>query len=391
MRRGIDHGDVVALPVRHVDARQRAGDRRAQLARRRSRCRGWSGSATRRHAGHRLPTAGGRRDAVRAARPPADGASRHTSGAPSDDEATARDRHVDHEPSTLSSGCALCGSRPRSASRSARRPAGPAPRSRGAGRRPRRRPSARRSRAGGRRAPARVERPASARCRRAPAWRAELAVAEPRGAQRLRRNSSAVAAVVLLDACARTGVAAHSRFSRAATAFWPRLVAAVVAEQHDVAEAVQRASCAPRPRAALLESVLRDRDRAREAHVPGRRRDRRLPARRRSPARPARCRARAAMRSASTCARDVVLAERHVRAVLLGAADRDDDRGLAGRQRVAHLGPGQLLELDAGRRGVRQAGETDGGKDGEEQGAAHAAFYAKATQAASAARGAVRR
>ena len=46
----------------------------------------------------------------------------------------------------------------------------------------------------------------------------------------------------------------------------------------------------------------------------------------------------------------VVLAERHVRAVLLGAADRHDDRRLAGLDRIAHLGPRELLDQQARRR-----------------------------------------
>ena len=71
-----------------------------------------------------------------------------------------------------------------------------------------------------------------------------------------------------------------------------------------------------------------------------------LPARRRPPARRARC--RAARRSAPRGPwRAVVLAERHVRAVLLGAADRHDDRRRAVRDGVAQLGPGQVLEEHA--------------------------------------------
>jgi hypothetical protein len=41
---------------------------------------------------------------------------------------------------------------------------------------------------------------------------------------------------------------------------------------------------------------------------------------------------------------DVVLAEDHVRAALLRAADRDDDRRLAGLHRIAQLGPGELFD-----------------------------------------------
>ena len=67
---------------------------------------------------------------------------------------------------------------------------------------------------------------------------------------------------------------------------------------------------------------------------------------------------------------DVVLAERHVRPALLGAADRHDDRRPAGGDRVAHLGPGHLLEEDrrlggAGRR--RQQQRQDEGDDGNDR------------------------
>ena len=55
----IDHVDVVGLHVRHVDARQRARHRRAQLARAASRCRGCAGSGT-----------GGMPGTVSTARPP---------------------------------------------------------------------------------------------------------------------------------------------------------------------------------------------------------------------------------------------------------------------------------------------------------------------------------
>ena len=59
----------------------------------------------------------------------------------------------------------------------------------------------------------------------------------------------------------------------------------------------------------------------------------------------------------------IVLAQRHVRPVLLRPPDRHDDRGLARAHEVAHLRPRQLLEEDgvrglggrSGRAGQRQA------------------------------------
>ena len=57
---------------------------------------------------------------------------------------------------------------------------------------------------------------------------------------------------------------------------------------------------------------------------------------------------------------DVVLAQRHPWAVLLGAADRHDDRRLAGGDAVAKLGPGQIVDEDAGR--LRLGDRTGGGE-----------------------------
>ena len=57
---------------------------------------------------------------------------------------------------------------------------------------------------------------------------------------------------------------------------------------------------------------------------------------------------------------DVVLAERHVRPALLGAADRNDHRRRAGADVVAQLGPGQILEEDRLRR--RRAGRIGEGE-----------------------------
>jgi len=43
----------------------------------------------------------------------------------------------------------------------------------------------------------------------------------------------------------------------------------------------------------------------------------------------------------------VVLADRHVRPVLLGAADRDDRNRLARGELIAQFGPGQLFDVHA--------------------------------------------
>ena len=51
----------------------------------------------------------------------------------------------------------------------------------------------------------------------------------------------------------------------------------------------------------------------------------------------------------------VVLSQHHVGPVLLGPTGGDDHRCAAGSQRVAHLGPGELLE----KHGVRRLGQDD--------------------------------
>jgi hypothetical protein len=72
------------------------------------------------------------------------------------------------------------------------------------------------------------------------------------------------------------------------------------------------------------------------------------------------------MRPASNCAR-----KRHVRAVLLGAADRNDDRALARTQRVAHLGAAQVLQVHAGRRGAKGRRMQPEAQQGGGKGKAH--------------------
>ncbi len=59
----------------------------------------------------------------------------------------------------------------------------------------------------------------------------------------------------------------------------------------------------------------------------------------------------------------IVLAQRHVRAALLGGAHRDDDGRGARLQRVAQLGPGEVLEIEAARRGLGAGSEAKGRED----------------------------
>ena len=67
---------------------------------------------------------------------------------------------------------------------------------------------------------------------------------------------------------------------------------------------------------------------------------------------------------------EIVLADRHVRAVLLAAADKDDRGTLAGGDRVAHFRPGQVVDPDRARlraRGRRDDRGQQCGKHRDEQ------------------------
>ncbi len=92
----------------------------------------------------------------------------------------------------------------------------------------------------------------------------------------------------------------------------------------------------------------RNADRSREAHVPGRGIDPSL-----GDVGDDRRHQRVAQRARDLLGErtraNVVLAERHVRAVLLGSADGHEDRGRAGGDPVAQLGPGEVLDEYAAR------------------------------------------
>jgi len=78
-----------------------------------------------------------------------------------------------------------------------------------------------------------------------------------------------------------------------------------------------------------------------------------------------------------------VLAQRHVRSALFGAADGDEDRGLTGKDPVAQFRPGELFEKNGIRRLRRHArrGEQQQAPDEQrdQHGEGHAAFYAIAS------------
>lgn len=120
-------------------------------------------------------------------------------------------------------------------------------------------------------------------------------------------------------------------------------VAAAVTNQHDVREAVhaEAACCVFHD---LHENVLRQCDGAGKLHVPGRRvhRSFRHVGHHRGHQRIAQPRGDAA---GGVLDDHVVLAEHHVRPVLLRAAGGHDDRGVAIRQGIAHLDPGELLQV----------------------------------------------
>src|SRR5262249_43416120 len=120
------------------------------------------------------------------------------------------------------------------------------------------------------------------------------------------------------------------------------LVGAMIAEEDDVAEAGLPE--APRGKfERLVESLLRYGDRAGEAHMGSRRRNRTLRDIRyhRRNERVPKCSSDLFGQIADS---RIVLAERHMRAVLLGAADRNDDCRLAGAHQIAQLDPSQLFE-----------------------------------------------
>ena len=132
-----------------------------------------------------------------------------------------------------------------------------------------------------------------------------------------------------------------------------RLVAAAVPDEHDVAETVD-GEAPGRGFENALEDRLRNRDRSRVAHVPGRRGE---PAFRHvgQHGRHQGATEGAGDRCAERLHPDVVLAERHVRSILFGASRRHDDGGGSGSDEIPHFRPGQLLEEDGGR-GLRPAG-----------------------------------
>jgi hypothetical protein len=63
---------------------------------------------------------------------------------------------------------------------------------------------------------------------------------------------------------------------------------------------------------------------------------------------------------------DVVLAERHVRPALLGAAHRHDDGRAAGGDGVANLRPGHVLEEDRRLGGAGSRGEEQREQEGDD-------------------------
>ena len=113
-------------------------------------------------------------------------------------------------------------------------------------------------------------------------------------------------------------------------------------------------SCAPPP-SSTASNAATGTETCRQAHV-RRSADRCRPrAHRPAPARPARGRA-ARDPPGQHAHAHVVLAERHVRAVLLGAADRHQHGRARRRDALAQLDRGQLLEPHAGGRCMRHAG-----------------------------------
>ena len=125
------------------------------------------------------------------------------------------------------------------------------------------------------------------------------------------------------------------------------LVVARIADQHDVGEAglAEAATCRVEQ---AFEGRVGNRDRSGVAHMAGRRRDGAL----------RNIGQHGSHQRVAQLAGDlagqrlhpyIVLAQRHMRAVLLGAADGHDDGGRAGLQRIAHFSPSEIFEIDAAR------------------------------------------
>src|SRR5258706_3633424 len=141
------------------------------------------------------------------------------------------------------------------------------------------------------------------------------------------------------------------------------LVAAVVADEDDVLEAVEAESARGRLQR-LLADIVGHRDRPRKAHVGGGRIDRAL-----GHIGDHGCYERVAQGSGDLPGEElharVVLAQHHVGTVLLGAADGDDDGRFSRLGGVPHLGPGEVLEEDGSelRHGGCRPERPEGGPD----------------------------
>ena len=177
-----------------------------------------------------------------------------------------------------------------------------------------------------------------------------------RHAEELRRPLFLVAVrlgVVVVDPH-RLGAAGPQRVQLLGGAAHAGAVAARLADEHHRGEAAGL-QAAPGADQQLDEAILGQRDRARLAHVAGRR----IPAalghvgddgRHQRPA------DGAGDLVGGPGHHELVFAVDHVRALLLGARGADDDGGPPRLDEVAGLGPGQLFEEDAVGRGAARAG-----------------------------------
>ncbi len=147
------------------------------------------------------------------------------------------------------------------------------------------------------------------------------------------------------------------------------LVVAGVADQHDMRKA-RLLETAGGAHEQALEGDVRDRDRPWEAHMLGGRGDvsfGHISQHRRDDGIAERGGDLAGQRLGAR----IVLAQRHVRPILLGAAHGNDDRGRAGLQAIPHFSPGEILEIDASGRRRGGIAQEQGAKGEQEDRAAH--------------------
>lgn len=176
-------------------------------------------------------------------------------------------------------------------------------------------------------------------------------------------------AIIVLDEVRADGRTGPVAVQLAGHVLQHSLVVAGVADQHDMRKA-RLLETAGGAHEQALEGAVGDRDRPWEAHMLGGRRDisfGHISQHRRDDGIAER---RGDLAGQRLDAR-IVLAQRHVRPILLGAAHWNDDRGRAGLQAIPHFSPGEILKIDAPGRRRGGVAQEQGAKSEQEDRAAH--------------------